>query len=436
MIRPTATTLGLLAGGLPLAAVPTLFGAPWAWSLWLWYLAAWGLLLAVEMVRLPAAAAVQVEVVPPPLVPIGETAEVLLRVASRRRLDVELQLAWRGDVTPLAPLVVRVPAGQPRTVALPLHPLRRGTVRLTALYSRWRGPLGLVWCERRLPLDVVVPVVTNVAAVRRKALRMASNRDFQVGLKIERYVGDGSEFDSLREFVAGMDRRAVDWKATARHRQLLCREFRAERDHAVMLCIDAGRLMGEPLDGMPRLDHAIHAALQLGYVCLRTGDRVGSFAFGDQPQAPLLPQAGVHALQAIQARLAALDYGVAETNFTLAMTELLRQLRRRTLVVLFTDFVDSVTAELMLQNVQWLARRHLLLFVAMRDPLLERLARVLPEGVEDLHRAVVAEDIRRERLLVLERIRSAGAQVIDAEAGAIGPELIERYLQVKRRELL
>jgi uncharacterized protein (DUF58 family) len=160
------------------------------------------------------------------------------------------------------------------------------------------------------------------------------------------------------------------------------------------------------------------------------------FAFADRPQHVVLPQAGVHALQAIQDRLAALDYSTAETNFTLAMTSLLQQLRRRTLVVLFTDFVDGVTAELMLRNVSWLARRHLLLFVAMRDPLLGAVADGAPRSVEDLHRAVVADEIRHERRLVLERIRRAGAQVLDTEVGALEPGLIQRYLQVKRRELV
>jgi uncharacterized protein (DUF58 family) len=265
---------------------------------------------------------------------------------------------------------------------------------------------------------------------------MVSNREFISGLKVERFLGDGSDFDSLREYVVGMDRRAIDWKATARHREVLCREYRAERDHPVMLCVDSGRLMGEPLHGLPRLDHAILGALQLAYVCLRTGDRVGLFAFADRPQQPVLPQPGVHALQAIQERLTTLEYSPGETNYTFAMTELLQQLRRRTLVVLFTDFVDSITAELMLRNVSWLARRHVLLFVAMRDPLLAQLAEREPAQIEDLHRAVIAEEIHRERLLVLERIRRAGALVLDTEVADLDAGLIEQYLRVKRRELL
>ncbi|MEQ1633654.1 MAG: DUF58 domain-containing protein, partial [Planctomycetota bacterium] len=334
------------------------------------------------------------------------------------------------------PTVFACGPGVPWLTRLSFRPRRRGVVTIVALHARWTGRLGLLWREDRTPIGAEIRVLANVPAVRRRTARMIENREFSTGLKPERFVGDGSDFESLREFVAGMDRRSIDWKATARHRAVLCREFRAERDHPVMLCVDTGRLMGEPLNGMPRLDHAILAALQLAYVCLRTGDRVGMFAFADKPKATVLPQAGVHALQEIQDRLTSVDYAPEETNFTLGMTDLLRQLRRRTLVVLFTDFADSITAELMLQNVSWLARRHLLLFVAMRDPLPERLAQAEIETAHDLHRAVVADEIRRERLLVLERIRRAGAQVLDTEVEHLDAGLVERYLQVKRRELL
>jgi uncharacterized protein (DUF58 family) len=141
-------------------------------------------------------------------------------------------------------------------------------------------------------------------------------------------------------------------------------------------------------------------------------------------------------MAAIQQRLTRLDYGEAETNFTLSTTTLLQTLRRRTLVVMFTDFVDSVTAELMLRNVRWLAHRHVLLFVAMRDPLLDELADASPGNDTQLQRAVVAEEMRQERALVLERLRAAGAQVLDADVGELGQGLVQRYLQIKRRELL
>ena len=435
-MRPTGRCLGMLAAGLPLAALPTLTSVPGAFVWWMVYLAGCGLAVAAELMLLPMPRAVQLRVLSPSVQHLGEAAAIAIEVDAAREVALDAELEVVGDAEPMPMGRLLAGPGQPARVELPLRPRRRGTVMVHACHARWTGRLGLLWCETRTAVGQVVKVVANVPAVRARTARMVENREFTTGLKVERFLGDGSDFDSLREFVVGMDRRAIDWKATARHREVLCRQFRAERDHPVMLCVDSGRLMGEPLHGMPRLDHAILAALQLAYVCLRTGDRVGLFTFADRPQPPVLPQAGVHALQAIQERLTGIDYATAETNYTLAMTELLQQLRRRTLVVLFTDFVDSITAQLMLRNVSWLARRHVLLFVAMRDPLPAQLAELAPDRIEDLHRAVVAEEIRRERLLVLEQIRRAGARVLDAEVDQLDAGLIQQYLQIKRRELL
>lgn len=435
MIRPTARTLLLAGALLPAAIAPTLAGAQ-HWPIWLGAVAVLVAVLLAEFALLPWAGGVAIAAEPPTVIHVGTSEPLRVAATSRRSVRIALLTEVNGEVESPPPARIDVAPGAQTTVEIPLRPLRRGTIGVVALHLRWRGPLGLLWRETEIRVDATIKVIPDVRSVRAEALRLVSRREFQVGLKIERYVGDGSEFDSLREFVAGMDRRAIDWKASARHLQVLSREFRAERNHQVVLCVDAGRLMGEPIAGMPRLDHAIHAALQLGYVCLRTGDRVGLFTFADRGIAHVTPQSGVHALHVVQDRLAELDYTTVETNYTRSVTELLSRLRRRSLVVLFTEFADSIGAELMLPNVQSLARRHLLLFVALRDPLVAQLADGAPASTLDLHRAVVAHEIAQERELVLERIRSAGAQVVDAEAAQIGARLIDRYLQVKRRELV
>lgn len=435
-MRPTGRALLLFGVGLPIAALPSVLGLP-SWTLaWLSFVVGVVLALAAEMVLLPRRRSVRVDVAAPDVVPLGRDGELTVVVAGERRLHGVLLLELTGPAPQLPSATFAADPANAATISHRLRPERRGRVVLVAVHVRWTGPLGLLWAETVVPLQREIAVTTDVRAVRDAVARMVSNRDFLGGLKVERFVGDGSEFETLREFVVGMDRRSIDWKTSARHRQLLARQFRAERDHPVMLCIDTGRLMGEPLRGMPRLDHAIAAALQLALVGLRTGDRVGMYAFADRPQLTLPPQASVHAMAAIQQQLTHLDYGAAETNFTLSTTSLLQGLRRRTLVVMFTDFVDSVTAELMLRNVRWLAQRHVLLFVAMRDPLLDELADAPVTSDTRLQRAVVAEEMRQERALVLERLRAAGAQVLDADVGELGRGLVQRYLQIKRRELL
>jgi uncharacterized protein (DUF58 family) len=372
---------------------------------------------------------------------IGETGAATIELSAGRRgavLEVVAELDDAFAPQPASRVVLR--ADGPRQamraeLAIPLVPRRRGEHALRALHVRWTGPLGLL--ERRIAAAIAqrVGVVPNLGLVRAIALRMFSDRSFTSGLKVERFLGDGSEFEALREFVPGLDHRAIDWKASARHRKLLCQEFRAERNHQVVLAVDAGQLMAEPVAGVPKLDHAINAAILLGWFCLRTGDRVGLLGFDERVNTWAEPAGGMHTFARLQAMSAEIDYKRVETNFTLTMAELSTRLKRRSLVVLFTDFLDTVTAELMVENVTRLARRHLVLFVAVKDPSLDTRALARPRTLDTLHQAVVASDFTRERGIVLERLRRAGAHCIDATPGEFSMSLVNRYIEIKRREL-
>jgi uncharacterized protein (DUF58 family) len=233
-----------------------------------------------------------------------------------------------------------------------------------------------------------------------------------------------------------MDRRTIDWKQSARHGTLLAKEFRAERNHPVILALDTGRLMCQPLAGLPRIDHALNAALLLAYVSLKAGDRAGLYGFDARPNISSGPLSGPNAFAHIQRLAASVDYSTEETNYTLGLTQLSGQLSRRTLVVVFTDFADTTSAELMLDNVSRLLSQHLVIFVVMRDDELEDLQRQAPTNADDVSRAVVAAALLRERELVVTRLRRLGVQIVEAPADQIGPALLSRYLDLKRRDLL
>jgi uncharacterized protein (DUF58 family) len=377
----------------------------------------------------------------PPQIFIGDDGEltVTIEIAGTRTPEVEVIPEMEGEVVRMAParLRLRPDDGRSRAVVrFPLRPTRRGTPKVVAMHLRWSGPLGLVERRWRRPLDTSVAVVPNLGAVRAMALRMLSNRELMSGLKVEQYVGDGSEFESLREYVPGLDHRAIDWKSSARHTKLLCTQFRAERNHQVILAIDGGQLMSEPLSGIPRLDHAVNAALLLSWMCLKTGDRVGMMGFDEKVRTWSEPQGGMHAFPRLTRLTADMQYRRGESNFTLALAELATRVKRRSLVVLFTDFLDSITAELMIENVSRLARHHLVVFVAVGDPAIDGWTRRGPRSLADLHEAVVAGGFLRERRLVLERLRRAGAMIIDATPEQFSMALINKYLDIKRRELL
>jgi uncharacterized protein (DUF58 family) len=364
--------------------------------------------------------------------------------------SVELELKAPGSLgvgrSVEARLAAVFPKAAPRAVELALsagerlalEPARQVAAvagRRAEASARWRGPLGLAFIQREAKLDEVAVITPDVQSVTEEALRLFSH-DAPFGAKVQRDVGEGAEFHALKEYQQGMDLRSVDWKQSARHGKLIGREYRTERNHHIILALDTGRLMCAPLGGAPRIDRAINAALLLAFVSLKLGDRVGLFAFDARPRVASGVTAGAQSFPLLQRLAASIDYTTEETNFTLGLSTLLGRLDRRSLVVVFTDFADPTSAELMIENVGRLLRTHHVLFVAFRDEELEDLVAAEPRTPEDVSRAVVAGTLLQQRELVFERLTRMGAQIVDAPAGRMGAALVNAYLDAKRRDLL
>ncbi len=437
MIRPTPLAVVLFGLGIPVALLLVVV-EPGLWVFAFAYLCVALVLTGADALLCLPARALALEVRVPPLLYIGE----------RGALDVELTAPGAGQAAALElvcdvgailarpePLRFLFQPGQRSTVAVPLIPTRRGTAAVERLWLRWQGPLRLARRRHIHPLGAPIPVVPNVAAVRRAALKFHAP-DSPFGAKPQSQQGEGSEFSALREYVPGLDHRSIDWKHSARHRNLLCKEFRTERNHQIILAFDTGHLMSEPLDGIPRLDHAINAGLLLGYSSLRAGDRIGLFAFDSQVRLLAAPAGGIGGFPRLQRASAELAYRRDETNFTLGLATLLGQLRRRSLVIVFTEFVDTVTAELMVENLQRLAARHLVIFATLRDPALSAALDLAPRDLKIMTRAVVADDFLRERRIVYQRLDRLGVHCLEAPAADIGADLLNRYLVIKQKELI
>jgi uncharacterized protein (DUF58 family) len=357
------------------------------------------------------------------------------RFAGRSPAKAEAALEADARLGLASPFVTGDVEARVGTFAFALTPQRRGEGKLHKLWVRWTGPLGLVWKQKTFELDIDAPVGTDLRSVREEAVKVL-DRDALIGSKSQIDRGEGSEFEALREFRAGMDRRAIDWKQSARHQHLLAKEFRTERNHHVVMAMDCGRAMCEPVGGAPRIDRAINAGLLLAYACLRSGDRAGFFAFDSAPRLLTGVVAGADAFRQLQHAAGKIDYSAEETNYTLALTTLATKLARRSMVVVFTDFTDPTAAELMIEASARLMERHLVLFVVMQDEELEGMVAADPNEAADVSRAVVAAGLLRERDTVIARLRRLGAQIVEAPANAIGPALISAYVDLKRRDLL
>lgn len=318
---------------------------------------------------------------------------------------------------------------------LPLTLLQRGAQKVSALEAMFPSRLGLFEIIGRWPLDLTITGLPDVHPILSGAIQ-TQLLPLLEGSHAMTLRGEGSDFHQLRDFVPGMDRRGIDWKRSARMRKLVSRETRAERNHQVVICLDTGHLMGERLGGLARLDHAIHAGLALAWAGVLAGDVMGFFSFGPRPGAWLPPQPGQKSFARIRAHAATLTQDDAETNHTLGLTTLNGQLKRRSLVVVFSDFTDTVTAELLVENLAVMRRQHVILYVTLRDPALDALSTPEAPGLTPVAAAIAARRMTDERQRLMDRLQRLGVLCLDTTPGDLTPALISRYMDIKARELI
>ena len=317
----------------------------------------------------------------------------------------------------------------------------RGTAVLERIWTRWQGPLGLVWRQRIDPLQTEIPVTSDTQMVRDTAAEIFT-KDANIGQKLQRLRGDGTEFDGLTEWLPGMDKRSIDWKHSARHGTLLSREFRTERNHNIVFAFDSGHLMAEEVENvetgeaMTKLDRALNAALLMAFVSLKIGDKVGIYAFDEKPYLYAPAIGNTRSFSQIRRVSAKVDYSTAETNFTLGLSQLAQNLQRRTLIVVFTDFVDSTQAELMVENMARLLKRHIVIFVAFRNTALDKLISQNADTPEEAVTSLIGDGLMRERDIVLRRLERMGVNVIDADAETLNMKVLNTYILLKARNAI
>jgi uncharacterized protein (DUF58 family) len=436
-MRPTLRAFSLFAAGIPLSLAFILVDEAY-WPFGMGFLAFAMIVTGLDAVRAPAFRTFDLTTEFPTTLYVGENDMLHARLsatAGHPPIDVETVCDVGPNLIPTPRQSGELRAGDRIEFDIPLAPKQRGLAEIHRIWLRWYGPMRLVSRSRAINLDRKIPVIPNVRAVQRAALKFTAWDAF-FGVKVQHQQGDGTEFDALRDYMPGLDHRSIDWKHSARHHRLVCKEFRTERNHQIVLAFDSGHLMSAPLNGIPKLDHAINAALLLGYTSLRVGDRVGVYAFDSGVRLRAEPFGGMQSFARLQRLTSEIDYHHEETNFTLGLVELFSHLKRRSLIVLQTDFVDTITAELMVENVQRLAARHVIIFVTLRDPDLFAAVDSRPADIRDVSQSVIADAVVRDRMIVFEKLRRLGVHCIDASSEQIGADLLNRYMMIKRQELI
>ncbi len=434
MIYPTRAAVIATGAGVPVALAIAAI-APGRWFLALAWPLAIILLCIADALRAAGSATARVDF--PGHAYVGEIRDctVMVAVGSRpRSAHVALQ------PSPLVGIEddgrVRVPLKEGRgAVLMPLGMLRRGLARFEQLWLRWTGPLGLTWRQGLIAVDAAFPILPDLRPVHERGAHIFQRYALE-GLITQLTRGEGSDFDALVEFRPGMDRRSIDWKQSARHSKLLAKQYRTERNNQIVFAIDSGRQMCEPVAGLPRVDRCVSAMLLTAWIALKLGDRVAINAFDSRPRLSSGLVSGGGAFSELERIAANIDYSGEETNYTFALTTLSAKLTRRSMIILFTEFTDTVSADFLLRALRRLVETHLVLVVVLRDEELESIVDREPETPDDVTRAVTAAALLKERRVVVTGLQHLGVHVIESEHDRVGERLVQGYLDLKRRNLL
>jgi len=363
---------------------------------------------------------------------LGQQATVTLLVANPgRRVKGWLRDAWPPSAGVLdPPHKIDIPNGERRRLTIRLVPTRRGDRRAFRITVRSIGPLGFAGRQGSHQVPWTVRALPPFNSRKHLPSRLARLRELD-GRTALLVRGQGTEFDSLRDYVPGDDVRSIDWRATARRGNVVLRTWRPERDRQVAIVIDSGRMSAGRVGDAPRLDHAMDAALLLAALATRAGDRVSLLACDSEVRADVRRPAPEDVLPSFVNALANVDAELVQTDFRVVVSQVLERIRQRSLVVLLTGLDPAVIEESLLPVIGPLLRRHVVVLASVADPRLTEMESTRADVIE-VYGAASAARSRLDRERVTAVLSRAGVTVVDENPDHIAPALADTYLALKK----
>lgn len=367
--------------------------------------------------------------------PIGLERTVTLQVQGAARQSLDLHDLYPGSWNMHGlPRRVRLAAGEVTAFDYQLRANARGDFQFDGVHLRLHSPWRLWTQLRTVGLAQSVRVFPNFAPLAKFAMFSAEQASRLVGAHLKRRRGEGTDFHQMREYRVGDSLRQIDWKATARSRKLISREYQDERNQQLVLLLDTGRRLLARDGAVSHFDHVLDAALVVAYLALRQGDAVGLLASGGQ-SAWVPPRRGVGAIDQLLRASYALQPQPVATDFLAAATELSTRQRRRALVMLVTNLRDEDMDDV-LAAVTMLRKRHLVCVASLREASLDAALTADVHDLQDALRAGATAQYLQQRNAAHEALRNHGVLVLDVACDQLAASLVERYLSVKRDGLL
>ena len=329
----------------------------------------------------------------------------------------------------------QIESGKLHTLNYQLKPVERGEYRFGALHTYIASPVGLVQRRYTFGSEVMVPTYPSFLQMRQYELLAFSRRLSEAGLKKIRRIGHSLEFEQIKEYVSGDDYRTVNWKASARHNQLMVNQFDDEKSQPVYCLINMGRVMQMPFEGLSLLDYAINASLVMSNIAIRKGDKAGLLTFSHQigSFAPAKKQG--NQMYLLQELLYAQKTNFLEADYEKLYLNIRRRLSQRSLLLLFTNFETTTSLNRQLPYLQKLAKQHVLVVIFFENTELRQLLALKTNDIEDIYIKTIAEKFNFEKRLIVKQLQAHGIQTILTQPKSLTVNTINKYLELKARNL-
>lgn len=327
-------------------------------------------------------------------------------------------------------------AGESKMIKYYLRPVKRGEYSFGAVNVLVSSPLNLFSRRFRFSADKMVPVYPSYIQMRKYELMAISHRLTDTGIKKIRRIGQNQEFELIKEYVMGDDFRTVNWKATARKSRLMVNQFQDERSQQVYSLIDKGRVMQMPFNGMSLLDYAINATLVISNIAVKKFDKAGLITFQDKI-GTMLPAGRLNNQMAtIQEILYNQKTAFLESDFSVLYSTIRRSISHRSLLLLFTNFESIHSLQRQLPYLLSLARTHLLIVIFFENTELKQLIDEPAKTVKDIYHKAIAERFSYEKRLIVKELQKHGIQSILTAPEKLTINTVNKYLELKARNLI
>ncbi|MEM8929100.1 MAG: DUF58 domain-containing protein [Bacteroidota bacterium] len=326
--------------------------------------------------------------------------------------------------------------GVPQTFQYAVRPVERGEYVFGNLNVYASSPLKITKRRFTFEKDRMAPVYPSIIQMQQYDFLAVSNRLTEMGLKKIRRIGHTQEFEQIKEYVHGDDFRTINWKASAKKRQLMVNQYQDEKSQPIFSLIDTGRVMKMPFNGLKLVDYAINSTLAFSNVALKRNDKTGLLIFSKKVENYVPALQKITHLNTILETLYNINTDFSESDFGHLYAHLKRKVTHRSLLLLYTNFEHISALKRQLPYLLAMGKQHLLVVIFFENTELEKLVTINAEDVQSIYHKTIAEKFLLEKRLMQKELNNYGIQTILTKPENLSINTINKYLEIKARGLL